>query len=235
MLGDLGIDMGHPAEMITAEMFDLPVDDQPGGYHENVRFLRLDQAILAQMGGDHYNVPDLPMGWPAATALMEERRLATMLVAELGERAPWGFKDPRAMLVLELWLDIVPNLRVVLCLRNPLEVAHSIAARGRTGVDEALRWWGRCHDVCVPRLPPNAVFVAHDRVRADARRELERIAAALGHEADGRLLDAAAARVDARLYRQRVPYEPSRLPADVRDTYEGLYQRSIATPVHDVG
>ena len=46
MVGDLGIDMGRPAEMITAEMFDLPADDQPGGYHENLRFLRLDDAIL---------------------------------------------------------------------------------------------------------------------------------------------------------------------------------------------
>ena len=29
MLRDLGIDMGQPAEMITADMFGLPADDQP--------------------------------------------------------------------------------------------------------------------------------------------------------------------------------------------------------------
>jgi len=235
MLRDLGVDMGRPDEMITAEMFDLPVDDQPGGYHENVRFLRLDKAILARLGGDHYWVPDLPTGWAATTALVEERRLAAELVAGLADRAPWGFKDPRAMLVLELWLDIIPRLRVVLCLRNPLEVAQSIATRGRTEVDDALQWWGRCYNACVPRLPRDAVVVAHERVLDDPRRELQRIVAMLGQDVDSRRLDTAASRVDERLHRQRVPYDPSRLPAGVRDAYERLHERATSPSFLDVG
>jgi len=229
MVGDLGIDMGRPAEMITAEMFDLPADDQPGGYHENVRFLRLDDAILNRMGGDNYRVPELSSGWATAPVLADERRRAEALAVELRARAPWGFKDPRAMLLLELWLDVVPDLQVVLCLRNPMEVAQSVAARGHIGVDDALRWWSRCHDLCVPALPPTTVVVAHDRVLEDPRRELRRIAEVIGLDVDGPLLDRAASRVDGRLYRQRVVIEPHRLPTDVRDRYEQLRRRATAT------
>jgi hypothetical protein len=230
MLGDLGIDMGRPAEMITAEMFNLPADDQPGGYHENVRFVRLDDAILERMGGTSYRVPELPPEWSALPALVDERHRAVALVNELQARAPWGFKDPRAMLLLELWLDVVADLGVVLCVRNPLEVAQSVAARGDIGVNDALRWWLRCYEVCVRALPANTVVVTYDRVLTEPRQELLRIAGCLCHDVDDHRLEVAASRVDGRLYRQRVPLESHRLSTDVRDTFEQLRGRAVGTP-----
>src|SRR5689334_15804259 len=83
MLGDLGIDMGAPDEMITAEMFGLPADDQPGGYHENVHFVRLDDAMLERLGGDNYHVPEPRPGRALAPELADLREEATQLVAEL--------------------------------------------------------------------------------------------------------------------------------------------------------
>jgi hypothetical protein len=227
MVGDLGIDMGRPAEMITAEMFGLPADDQPGGYHENVRFLRIDDEVLARLGGDNYRVPELPAGWATGAPVAAERRRAKTLVEELQARAPWGFKDPRAMLVLELWLDVVANLHVVLCVRNPVEVARSVAARGHVGVDDALRWWLRCYEVCMPVLPPTTVVVAFDQVVGRPQRELRRIIDLLDHEVTADRLAVAASRVDHRLHRQRAPLDLDALPRGVRAMYEQLRERAV--------
>jgi hypothetical protein len=222
MLGDLGIDMGAPDEMITPDMFGLPVDDQPGGYHENVRFVRLDDAILERLGGDTYHVPEPEPGRALSPALDDERRQARELVAELETRRPWGWKDPRSLVLLDFWTAIIPNLRVVLCVRNPIEVARSIAARGETKERDALAWWSTCYRVGVPLLPPSTLVVAHDRLVVDPASELRRLVAFLGHEVEDDRLAAAASRFDARLHRQRVAPAPQLLPDDIRAQHERL-------------
>ena len=45
---------------------------------------------------------------------------------DLAEHEPWGWQDPRTSLILPFWLACVPDLKIVVCLRNPLEVAVSL-------------------------------------------------------------------------------------------------------------
>ena len=55
----------------------------------------------------------------------------------------WGFKDPRALLALELWQKAAGDLRCVGIFRHPRAVAESVSRRsgGRITLDAALGLW----------------------------------------------------------------------------------------------
>ena len=72
------------------------------------------------------------------------REMVKFLEDRIGE-ARFGFKDPRTVRLMPLWQQIFDELKlapkVVFCLRNPAQVARSLAARD--GLDPAngeYRW-----------------------------------------------------------------------------------------------
>jgi len=55
---------------------------------------------------------------------------ARALVADLLPSTPWAWKDPRLCLTLPFWLEVLDaRPAMVVCLRNPLEIAASLAER----------------------------------------------------------------------------------------------------------
>ncbi len=42
---------------------------------------------------------------------------------------PWGWKDPRNSLLLDLWVSIFPNAKIIHIYRNPIDVAESLRKR----------------------------------------------------------------------------------------------------------
>ena len=53
----------------------------------------------------------------------------------------WGWRDPQASVILPFWRSAVPELRVVLPVRHPLEVVASMTAGGTSSPALALRLW----------------------------------------------------------------------------------------------
>jgi hypothetical protein len=55
----------------------------------------------------------------------------------------WGFKDPRALLALEVWKEVIPNLQFIGIFRHPLAVAASLDRRSAGGMPRktALELW----------------------------------------------------------------------------------------------
>lgn len=44
---------------------------------------------------------------------------------------PWGFKDPRTVFTLPLWLELFPRAKIAYVVRNGVDVANSLLARER--------------------------------------------------------------------------------------------------------
>jgi len=59
------------------------------------------------------------------------------------EGVQWGFKDPRALLALEVWKQVIPGLRFVGIFRHPLAVAASLNRRSAGGMPDkaAFELW----------------------------------------------------------------------------------------------
>lgn len=97
---------------------------QPKGNHESRKLMRLHDRILRRCGGTWWDPPG--QGAIDIRPRMRER-LATIL-GEYESRVV-GVKDPRMLVLMELWRDL-PLARIG-TLRNPVDVTRSLQARAR--------------------------------------------------------------------------------------------------------
>jgi hypothetical protein len=136
LLCGCGLDLGPQDDMLA------PAPNNPEGFWESRSFLRLNDAILKVFGGAWDRPPLLhDAGWEKTFRLHPLRLKAKMLVRRFANREPWGWKDPRNSLTFPFWKSLLPNAKVLICLRNPLAVAESLAARDGISPAEALDLW----------------------------------------------------------------------------------------------
>jgi hypothetical protein len=110
------------------EAFVEPGPGGPKGFWERRDMMKLDDSLLRRHGGSWRNPPRLAPGWELAEELAPEREQArALLAADFAGHPLWGWKNPRVSLTAAFWLRLVPDLRFVVCLRNPIDVAESIA------------------------------------------------------------------------------------------------------------
>ena len=139
LLAGLGLELGDPATLIPSDP-----DDNPDGYFEQAAFVALDDELLALLGGHVSDPAPVSEGWEREARFTAPRERAAALVAATFPRPPWGFKDPRAALLLPFWRAAVPGLRVIVCVRNPADVAASMLRRHtEPGRAHWLRMWLR--------------------------------------------------------------------------------------------
>lgn len=215
-----GLDLGGEAH------YAPPAPDNAEGYWEDLRFVSLNDRILDAFGGAWDAPPALPAGWTHDARLDAIRREAEALV--VGRPEPWGFKDPRASLTAAFWRELAPGLRFVVCVRNPLEVAGSLSARGYTSQRFGLRLWEEYHralDAAAEGAPQ--VVTHYDSYFRDAAAEVERVVDFVVPEADARMRRAAveSASAGAR-HQKRSPRDLTALSASGAALYGSLGERA---------
>jgi glycosyltransferase involved in cell wall biosynthesis len=116
------------------------------GESDPIRWLH--EEILHAAGSSWDDVSPLPTSWFESSAADEFRaRLASALADEYPGSGPFVVKDPRICRLLPLWTSALDDLGVdaayLLALRNPLEVAASLAHRDGFGHSKGLLLWLR--------------------------------------------------------------------------------------------
>ncbi len=169
MLHASGVFLGAEADFISR------IPTSPEGHWENKRFVKINSGILAELGGAWDHPPPAPDDWTNAR-LARHRAAADALFSDFEGREPWGWKDPRNCLTLPFWQSMLTPLRVVLVVRNPLEVARSLRKRhGMTSVLGLALWKTyneRLHDAVETC---DHVVTHYDRYFQDPEGELRRI------------------------------------------------------------
>lgn len=138
-----GLDLGDPARLLE------PQADNPLGFWENREIMDMNDRLLAAKGGSWMEPPPWQSGWesvPDMPALLEEATAILDRAYEHRETVPWGWKDPRTTLTLPFWKRVVGSLRLVLVIRNPLDVAHSLATRHGWSIREGVNLWKQYMD-----------------------------------------------------------------------------------------
>src|SRR5262245_28150013 len=120
LLHESGLHLGNASDLMPADAHN------EDGYWEHVRFLELNEAILNELGAAWDSPPHLTADWKRLSALPQVRGQADALFQEFGGSEPWGWKDPRTSLTLPFWLERCPDLKMIICVRNPFEVAVSL-------------------------------------------------------------------------------------------------------------
>jgi hypothetical protein len=142
ILSALGVDMVGPERGDGA------------GPWERAELVALHDRILALFNRAHlgpFHDFALPVAWWADPRVAGiKREIVTHLEAGMGA-GYFGFKDPRAVRLLPVWQQVANELklapRLVLCLRNPAQIA--VLSSTREGLDPAVgeyRWFANTVD-----------------------------------------------------------------------------------------
>jgi hypothetical protein len=126
LIGLLGVNLGPTERMLPTDPYD-----NARGYWEQQEIYEINEEILRAFGGAWERPPDLPRGWEQSLALAGVRDRARNSLIDLFEsrEGRWAWKDPRAAVTLPFWRDLIGEMDYVLCVRNPTDVAASLAKR----------------------------------------------------------------------------------------------------------
>jgi hypothetical protein len=170
-----GIYLGEAADLFTAS------SDNPEGYWEHRQFVELNEEILDALGGSWDSPPSPPSDWLDKEPILRLRRRADALVSQFGNDAPWGWKDPRNSLTMPFWRAVVPHVKFVVCVRNPLEVALSLQRRALLSKRLSLSLWKTYNERILESTEAEArVVTAYDSFFDDPVAEVRRILEFLG-------------------------------------------------------
>ena len=142
------------------ELF-APGPANPDGYWENRRFVSINNRILETYRGGWDLPPDPEAVRHASDTLAPLKAEAEEAVGRFEGHEDWGWKDPRASVTMPFWLDVLPGMKVVLCLRNPLEVALSLRKRGNSSMAFGLNLWTVYNQRLLDALPAGDYIVTH--------------------------------------------------------------------------
>jgi hypothetical protein len=120
-----------------------PSPNNAMGHFEHTGFLEIDDGLLKHFGGSWDNPPILNSGWEKDPSLRYLVEKAETLVETFADKAPWGWKEPRTTFLLPFWQKLLPDLRYIICIRNPLEVARSLEKRDGMSMPAAAQLWSQ--------------------------------------------------------------------------------------------
>jgi hypothetical protein len=129
MLEEQGIDLGPVRRKSNPH--------QPRGNRENPKVFKLDERVLSYNGGAWHAPPSGRIKFTRKQLGRRNRVLAQY------ESAPFAIKDPRMLLLLGFWRDLLEQPIGVI--RNPVSVMKSLRARGGPAAElsdeEHLELW----------------------------------------------------------------------------------------------
>lgn len=169
-----------PGELLAANA------GNPTGYWENARAVAIDEDLLRALGRGWDDPRALPADWMQGDAATVARgHIARLLDEQFAGQALSLLKDPRLCLLAPLWIEVATaagfDVRVVVCLRDPREVAASLARFSGMDAAQAKLLWLRqvvAAEACSRGLP--RALARHDRLLADAHASTENIGRSLG-------------------------------------------------------
>ena len=99
----------------------------PYGHFENRRFVQLNDALLDRAGGKWDKPPEHARIIKAGQELSS--RIEQTVAMESKGHEFWGWKDPRTTLTIQCYWQYLTNPHLIICFRNPVEVAVSLKKR----------------------------------------------------------------------------------------------------------
>ena len=107
------------------------------GHYEDVDFIALNDEMLKKAGGSWNNPP-----LESEILKLHDVKINGITIQDFivqKQKEPfWGWKDPRTVLTIKLFLPYLENPHFITCFRDPREVARSLAKRDLMTRNKAL-------------------------------------------------------------------------------------------------
>lgn len=178
VLSLLGIHVGDSLLPAAAEV-------NPKGFWEHAGIVSLHDRLLTALGSSWHDERNLPEDWWARTEVEPFRQeLAQILRTDFTGITPWAIKDPRLCRLLPLWQPVLQQNeclpRVIMILRDPREVAKSLARRDCISEQRSYLLWLQ-HVLEAEKWSRDClrVLITYEELLANWRSTIDRINAAL--------------------------------------------------------
>lgn len=229
LLGDLGLHLGPQALLHVAQ------PDNPEGFFENAPIQQLNTDLLAHLGGSWDAPPAIDDSTFGSASLAPFTRRAKLLAAGMATGASsalgWGWKDPRTLLTLPFWLEVLPDTRVVVIFRDPGDVALSLQRRGGYHTPEfGLVLWKTYYDRLFAALGDRScVVLQYEKFFDDPETEVARLGAFMGWEVTQEKLSFALSHLRQDLRHNHGQLDWRAIPAGkaLLPMYQRLLERSV--------
>ncbi len=216
--------------------------DNPEGFWEHLDFVALNDVLLECAGGSWDSPPPEGVNWPELADQWGFGNHARKLIEPFAGQAVWGFKDPRTCLTFPFWHHLLPEGRVVLCLRHPVSVALSLHRRNHFSPVFGLKLWYTYNRRLWQVLERDQVLVVdYDAFFDHPQAQLERLVQFAGLQPTPEQKKAALAAIRRSLRHHTTHDWPAcRLPqyGRIRDLYHQLKEaaalKTVAQPKPEV-
>jgi O-antigen biosynthesis protein len=188
MVNLCGLYLGDEDEFLPAAA------DNPKGFWENKNFLNINEKILSHFNGTWDAPPAFMENWHVSNELDKYREEAAQLIQSMSHHEHWGWKDPRTSLTLPFWQELIPDLKVIVCMRNPLEVAQSLESRNKFHHHKSMQLWLTYYEVLFADTPTENCLITHYSAYFHTpQTELQRLLKFIGLELNSVIIDQACA------------------------------------------
>lgn len=124
----------HTSDIFIGQQLLGPDHSNPYGHYEALDFTILNREILSAAGGSWDNPPSED----AILNQVDNFDSKITAIIEKNKRHHWGWKDPRTILTIKLFLPHIENPHFIACFRDPDEVAKSLNKRNQMPIDQGL-------------------------------------------------------------------------------------------------
>jgi adenylyl-sulfate kinase len=185
-------------------------DGNPTGHWEPLEALHLNEEFLFAQGSSYYDPSlrlqvDRSFGEDDKAAFID--KIGTFLDS-LPPQRPAVIKEPRIVALADFWLEAARrssiDVKIIIPVRHPGEVAASLAKRDQTSLELSNALWLK-YNLLAERSSRNLprVFVEYSSVLSDWRRQISRISEALAVRFEDRDDEAIRKFLTPDLHRQR--------------------------------
>ncbi|MGJ8668071.1 MAG: sulfotransferase [Oceanococcus sp.] len=188
------------------------------GNRENRQIMDLHDEVLAHHSCSWDAPPDKVLVW----TVQQKIRLQE-LIASYPAQQCWGFKDPRSVLLLDQWIALIPNLRLVGSLRHPANVAASLRRRNKFSWQQGYALWLAYNQhlyACLQKRP--FTLINFDQEPAGYRDAVGQIVADLELQ-----IPTAGLKFFSQKLRNELPDSYPELPDEVASLYQNLLLYSL--------
>ncbi len=222
-----GIHLGEDEE------FRQPLPNlNDGGTFEHMLFEEIYERLADQLQHPCFGTEPLPDGWlqeePARNALHD--LLDVLTWAPMPD--DWGWKSPQPPLLLPLWEQVAAEngaeLRFIIPVRNPLDVARSLKRIARLPEAQGLRLWTCAMLAILERIDAHPhCFCDYDAFLADPKAGARQLLVFLGRSTDPETVARVAASAQPEL-RHVPPASLTEIEAVAGAEVAGLYRHCQA-------
>ena len=189
LVGDMGAYIAPDALLLPT------TDDNPQGFWERKDVLAINRALLSAQNCNWYHIEGFDNTRPPPPEL---RKPMQACINELSAHASFVVKDPRFCLTLPYWLNSLPpssprrrgsirevtpayaGVTIILALRHPASVAHSLHLRNAMPLEQGLELWENYMTQALENIEGLPIIKCHyEKLMANPEHEIAALHAAL--------------------------------------------------------